>query len=97
MRGTDAAKRFKDIDPLKNKYFMDVFASTCADMIPTLIKEEFNDAESRALKSESLNDNDVVNIFLKELDPSVSFAEKYGDGRVYLALYKERYTNFTDL
>lgn len=68
FRGTEAAKEFKKLRPFENKYFMDVFASCCAMVIPQLIEEEFNDVKSKLSQetTASIKDN-VVKKFIDDL------------------------------
>lgn len=66
VRGTDIEDEYQKINPLNNPYFMDVFASYCAGMIPYVLKNKFNDEMSKAANSNSLNQNDLINVFLRD-------------------------------
>lgn len=66
VRGTEIEDEYQKIKPLDNPYFMDVFASLCAHEIPFVLKNKFNDERSRKANSNSLNQNDLINVFVRE-------------------------------
>ncbi len=92
-RGTEEAKEFKKIKPLENKYFMDVFVSLCASLIPTVIEEEFNDAQSVKIKNQeaSLGSN-IVKKFIDEFNPEDTYFDANSRVEQPLALVKNHTT-----
>lgn len=99
FRGSEKAKKFKDIDPLNNKYFMDVFASYAARAIPLVIEEEFNDEESVSMKSDYVSENDVIYSFIRFIkdDGGKQIFYPSRDEVIALGLQRDRYTTSNEL